>query len=168
MQQEMITEALCDQGRRLLFVRTVTPLIPAQPQIESFYRELAESCRRFCRETLFPKLCEREEENEGFGYRYRYSFLACVTYEDPKCLACRLSVSLRTEKTGERRMSFDDAQVFSLISGRILSPREILREFASREMRKQYRPSEGALLIEAGCLKQWQDGAWRSLGAVAR
>jgi len=168
MKDEMVTEALCDKGRRLLFVQTVTPLLSEHPEIESFYRDLADSCRRFCRETLFPRLCDKETETDVFGYLYRYSFLVCVTYADPDFLACRLSVSLKNEKAGEKCMRFEDAQVFSLASGRILSPKEILRKFASRDLRKQCRRGGGALLPEAGCLKQWQNGAWRSLGTIIR
>ena len=166
MTYETVTEPLCHGNKRLLFVRTVTPLIEEQPIIEDFYRDLARSCRTFCRETLLPRLAERDEEVSVFGFLYRYTVHAEVTYADRDWLACRLSVSLREEKTGMKRMSFGDGQVFGLADGRILPPGRVLKLFCDRQTRKSCHPHRGALLPEDGQLKQWRDGVWQTVGAL--
>lgn len=166
MTYETVTESLCDGNKRLLFVRTVTPLIEEQPLIEEFYRDLAVCCRAFCRENLLAHLSSRGGEASVFGFLYRYTMHVAVTYADEAYLACRLSVTLRRESDGRRLMSVGDGQVFSLADGRILPPGKVLRLFGDRQVRKTCHPSRGALLPENGYLKQWQDGIWQTVGPL--
>ncbi len=124
------------EGNELLRYRIEIPCfleLDGYDQINVFYSEIASGCEAFCKEKLFPALCEKRTTK-----KYFYSARAKVTHLDEDTVCVVILAFLKAE--GSKLFEFKYVNFWSVWDALPFTEKMILKKYARKSKKKYQTP----------------------------
>ena len=124
------------EGNELLKYRIEVPRFEefeGCEEINTFYSEIMSECERFCKETLFLKLCEDRNDK-----KHIYLLSAIVTHCDDEMICVVIFVTLKVD--GSRFFEFKHSNLWGCRDGVAITPKMLLKRYGQKGKNKYKSP----------------------------